>query len=585
VKRFHYLCILHGFSLILYCSGVWDASPFESEHTEVKKIAPLTSRRSGTTAWEMLNLSRSTHCAASLDRARNETSSSFAGGYVVQEKISIVSGTDDEPISAYFDEDQCSGSLTNTDGDHPSKCSIIITDSSRWTFSITRKLPRRQTAASASVTEDLQSFILNTIERNVICSNIEEVNRNHTSSSSSSSSASSSSASTTSRKNSNSEDVYVPFLYPFIKIPYVLESLRNYAEDNNNIHVKNFLQKLRVGNPTVSLALLSHISIYPSGVQNFSSEVDSIRYGGSRDSDTFRLYATNEYSFKRGFTYKLDKVSRRYDCAMFKYVNPSGDVILQPARIFAIIQITDESKNEVYVLQKRSSTATVDSTYSRRSTKTMLEKTLSSGVNKLPRRGKTDTPTTNQRRECDSGKPPVVPDPYRDEGNKVLLLVCWLSNADKGFLRKSFPYPYYKYDSIRHGNQNVLYTQILHPSSLVLPLYTIHDVDTRPTFELEGSTYSVMRNDRFWSFPFEIFRKLRRQYYGCFKPEFLLSPDDTVDDDDDDDDDDAIESFLVKKDVTSISTQQVKNVKEDGGSSDGGSSDGYSSDGSDDVDD
>jgi hypothetical protein len=525
----------------------------------------------------MLNLSRSTHCAASLDRARNGTSSSFAGGYVVQEKISIDSGTDDEPISAYFDEDQCSGSLTNTDGDRPSKCNIVITDSSNLDFSIKRKLPRRLSAASATITEELQSFILNAIEKGEICSNIEEVNRNHTSSSSSSS------ASTTSLKTHSEYDVYIPFLYPFIKIPYLLESLRNYATDNNNIYLKNFLLKHRIGDPLVSLALLSHISIYPSGVQNYSSEVDTIRFGGSRDKDTFRLYATNEYSFKRGFTYKLDKVSRRYDCAMFKYVNRSGDVILQPARIFGIIQITDESKNEVSVLQKRSST-TADSTYCRRSTKTMLEKTLSSGVNKLPRLGKTDTPTTNQRRECDSGQPPVVPDPYHDEGNKVLLLVCWLSDAEKGFLRKSFPYPYYKYDSVRHGNQNVLYTQIVHPSSLVLPLYTIHDVDTRPTFELEGSTYSVMRNDRFWSFPFEIFRKLRRQYYGCFKPEFLLSPDDTVDDDDDDDDD-AIESFLVKKDVTSISTQQVKNVKEDGGSSDGGSSDGYSSDGSDDVDD
>jgi hypothetical protein len=91
-----------------------------------------------------------------------------------------------------------------------------------------------------------------------------------------------------------------------------------------------------------------------------------------------------------------------------------------------------------------------------------------------------------------------------------------------------------------------------------------------------------MRHDRFWSFPFEIFRKLRRQYYGCFKPEFLLSTDDSVLDDDHDDDDlDApIESFVVKKDVTSSSTQKVKNVKEDGGSSDGNTSDG-----SDDVDD
>jgi hypothetical protein len=97
-----------------------------------------------------------------------------------------------------------------------------------------------------------------------------------------------------------------------------------------------------------------------------------------------------------------------------------------------------------------------------------------------------------------------------------------MTPENKGSQRSSFPYPYYKYDTIIHGNQRVLYTQIVHPSSLFLPLYTIHDIDTRPDYEFEGSSMEAMINDRFWSFPFEFFRKLRRQYFGCFLSVFLF---------------------------------------------------------------
>jgi hypothetical protein len=34
---------------------------------------------------------------------------------------------------------------------------------------------------------------------------------------------------------------------------------------------------------------------------------------------------------------------------------------------------------------------------------------------------------------------------------------------------------------------------------------------------------AAMLIDRFWGFPFELFRKLRRQYLGCFDFEFLFS--------------------------------------------------------------
>jgi hypothetical protein len=160
---------------------------------------------------------------------------------------------------------------------------------------------------------------------------------------------------------------------------------------------------------------------------------------------------------------------------------------------------------------------------------------------------------------------------YKDEDNDIILLICWLVEDKKDRLRSVYPYPYYKYDTIKDGNQKVIYTQLVRPGSLYLPLYAVHDVDTKPDYEFEGSSMAAMMIDRFWGFPFELFRKLRRQYFGCFDFEFLFSSfadgnsgvlvDKAPDDEDalaESDEDNMIEEVDVREESESLQKKTTK---------------------------
>jgi hypothetical protein len=373
----------------------------------------------------------------------------------------------------------------------------------------------------------LQSVLFNAVEHGLI--------RDAIQGQSSSSSSSRANINTFGRKPTSSPASlqYIPFLFPYIKIPYLLESLQNYGDSIP--FVKEFLRLLKSGHSSVSLELLSHFSVIPCGVKNSSPDVDAIRSGGCMDSEIFRFYTSNEYRFKRGHSYLLDKLSRRYDCAMFKYVDSNDDIVVQPARVFGILKLVDHNLSD-----KVNSTSTNknkrgystpstngESLGKAKSTRTMFEKLHGSKYTRVDSGCKNIsfiTPKILHRREPKDSISSLSA--YKDEDDKILLLICWLVPASKGILRSCFPYPYYKYDTYRHGNSRVLYTQIVNPSSLYLPLYTIHDVNTRPSYETEGSSLECLENDRFWSFPFEIFRKMRRQYFGCFPNTFLYSDND-----------------------------------------------------------
>jgi hypothetical protein len=339
--------------------------------------------------------------------------------------------------------------------------------------------------------------------------------------------------------NNNAQDdnaPYVPFLYPFVTIPYLLESLQKFSNSYNGA-LKNFLTRLKCGDSSVSLDLVSHFSVIPCGVKNSQSQVDDIRNGGSIESDIFRFYATNEYCFKRGFAYQLDKMSKRYDFAIFKTENTEGVVVLQPARIFGIIRIVEEDDN---LLNSKKNTESVNahncstSSFSRRSTKTISEKTSERLKKAMKICGDEMCLTADKRQKLDKQnsyrrevlKPNTIGASrlsYKEEDNDIILLICWLVEDKKERRRSAYPYPYYQYDTIKDGNQKVIYTQIVRPGCLYLPLYAIHDVDTKPDYEFEGSSMAAMLNDRFWGFPFELFRKLRRQYFGSIDFDFLFS--------------------------------------------------------------
>jgi hypothetical protein len=482
----------------------------------------------------LLKMSRNIDCANIIDRARVVTADSELEGGISN------LGVDNNSFSDYIDDQDFSGSLTNTEGDRPSKCTISITDSRSLSWSINRKLPRRRrtAAASATISEKFQSVIHNAIQHGRIRDAIQ--GQSNSSSSSSATAANtnilSSTRPSTEPTAQHNNPRYIPFLYPYIKIPYLLESLQNYS-DNGNDYLKGFLRLLLSGSSTVSLELLSHFSVIPCGVKNSSPDVDAIRTGGCIDSVIYRFHCSNEYCFKRGNSYLLNKTSRRYDCAMFKYEDSNGEIIVQPARIFSILKLVDDSLLDLPdthgTSRKRSHSAPSSYSMKARSTRTMLEK-VRDGSKKYSSRVlesndpiKSFTPTTLiHRREPKDSVSSLSS--YKDEDDKILLLICWLVPASKGIQRNCFPYPLYKYDTFLHGSRRVLYTQIVHPSCLYLPLYTIHDVNTRPSYETEGSSLECIEKDRFWSFPFEIFRKMRRQYFGCFPNQFLFTDNDVA---------------------------------------------------------
>jgi hypothetical protein len=471
----------------------------------------LTSRRTGTVQFEILKFTRN------KDRASIIESSRSLDINATEVEDTSDEGITDSSISDYVEEQDFSGSLTNSDGDRPSNCSIRITGDNRGTlsYSLKRSQVYSKRAASAPISERLQSVILNAVLSKGI------VESPHVSLTAGSTYHSNRTTTVKSKEN-----LVVPFLHPFVKIPYLLENLTIYGESNE--YVKHFLQRLRCGGSQVSLDLLSHCTVVPCGVKNSSPEMpDEIRNGGCIESEIYRFYATNEYVFQRGFAKKLDKLYRRYDCAMFRYKDSKNQLVVQPGRILGIVRLVDNNASNLLLspsnAKKRSISSVItseesctDSSYSRRNTKTIFDK-VNSASSKSATRGSKQQHTVKKpavhRQELSS---------YKDENEKILLLICWMTTENKGTQRGSFPYHYYKYDTITHGNQRVLYTQIVHPSCLFLPLYTIHDIDTKPDYEFEGSSMEAMINDRFWSFPFEFFRKLRRQYFGCFPSEFFF---------------------------------------------------------------